>query len=67
MARWVLGCPKCNVDFTHAEISPDDRLPDPFLRNPAKPEFPTGGLTIMCPNCGKASVYQRHQLIYRAA
>jgi phage FluMu protein Com len=32
----------------------------------AKPEFPAAGLKIKCPNCKKSSVYQPHQLMYRA-
>jgi len=67
VARWILDCPNCKGDFTHTEISPNDRLPDTFLRSTPKPEFPTGGLTITCPNCGNTSVYQRHQLIYQSA
>jgi hypothetical protein len=67
MARWVLGCTKCKVDFTHSEILPNNSLPDPFVGFARKPEFPTGGLAIECPHCGKASTYQRHQLIYQLA
>ena len=65
MARWVLGCKKCSVDFTHAEIPPGDGPLDPFIPGPQKPEFPTVGATVSCPNCGEAEVYQRHELIYR--
>jgi uncharacterized protein (DUF983 family) len=67
MARWVLGCSNCKVDFTHAEILQEQRSLDPFLRNTPKPELPRGGLTLICPNCGKSSVYQRYQLIYQSA
>jgi hypothetical protein len=67
MSRWVLGCVICDADFTHTEILTDDWLPDPFLPTTPKPEFPTGGLTITCPNCGAVCVYHRHQLKYRVA
>jgi hypothetical protein len=66
VARWVSGCLKCNAEFTHSEISADDRLPDTFLGGAPKPDFPAGGLTLSCPNCGEVSVYERHQLRYRA-
>jgi hypothetical protein len=63
MARWVLGCNNCKSDFTHTEIAPSDF--DPFVRTAPKPEFPAGGLSVNCPNCGEADVYQRHELTYR--
>jgi len=64
MARWVLGCPFCDKEFTHTEIAEPRRLEDYYFQ--AKPKFPDGGLRIDCPNCKKASVFQSHQLIYRA-
>jgi hypothetical protein len=68
MARWVLDCPDCNEDFTQSEIPESDSLvPDPFTGSVAKPEFPTDGLSLRCPNCKTTSVYQRYQLIYRAS
>ena len=69
-ARWVLDCPDCHRDFTHTELCPDDetRQPDPFMGWPGpKPEFPEGGLALICPNCKKSFVYQRHELIFRTS
>lgn len=67
MARWVLFCPVCNKDFTHSEIPESgSHFTDPFLGDFIKPEFPEGGLRVVCPNCRSTSVYQRYQLIYRA-
>ena len=34
-------------------------VPDPT------PEFPDGGLTVACPTCQKATVFQRFELMYR--
>jgi hypothetical protein len=69
MARWVLGCPECKVDFTHSQIDPVTRasLQDPFAWLGDKPEFPTAGLVLECPNCRTTSVYKRTQLTYRAS
>ena len=68
MARWVLSCPDCVKDFTQSEIPERSLLiPDPFTGTVVKPEFPAGGQTVACPNCKSTSVYQRHQLIYRAS
>jgi hypothetical protein len=66
MARWVLRCPDCNKNFTHSEIpeSSSSHL-DPFTGSVIKPEFPDGGQSVVCPNCKRTSVYQRHQLIYQ--
>ena len=68
MARWVLGCPGCKVDFTHSYIDTSTPVPllDPFAWLDYKPEFPSAGLTLECPNCKKSSVYSRTQLVYRA-
>jgi hypothetical protein len=60
-----LGCANCKTDITHSEIPADGRLPDTFLRGAPKPEFPNEGVTVKCPNCGEAAVYERHQLTYR--
>ena len=67
MAQWVLSCSYCHKDFTHAKISAieETRPADPFLMwSGAKPEFPPGGVTLICPNCEKSSSYQRHELAY---
>jgi endogenous inhibitor of DNA gyrase (YacG/DUF329 family) len=67
MARWVLACPECQQEFTHSEIVPSAlRELDPFTRTEVKPEFPSGGLNVLCPHCSQPSVYQRYQLLYRA-
>jgi predicted RNA-binding Zn-ribbon protein involved in translation (DUF1610 family) len=63
MERWVLNCEKCNVDIAYSEV---EKVRDPFAAF-IKPEFPNGGLKIDCPNCGETSIYQRHQLVYRAS
>lgn len=67
MSRWVLACPECNAEFTHSEILPGaPSVRDPFTRAEVKPEFPKAGLNVPCPHCSRPSVYQRHQLLYRA-
>jgi hypothetical protein len=68
MARWVLECAQCKVEFMHSEIYNDGySARDPFTLTAVKPEFPAGGLNAICPNCNSASVYQRYQLLYRTA
>jgi hypothetical protein len=69
MRRWVLNCGNFNKDFTHSEMVADRKGPlrDPFDWIEAKPDFPTGGLSLECPNCKKTSVYQRQELTYRAS
>ena len=64
VARWFLGCPSCNTDFTYCEVSDESGL---FAWSGAKPEFPGGGLTIKCPNCESSDLYQRSQLIYESS
>jgi hypothetical protein len=64
MPRWVLNCPECHSDFAHSDVE-DARLEDYLF--PAKPEFPVDGLRVECPHCHRASLFQRHQLIYRAS
>jgi hypothetical protein len=64
MARWVLGCPHCNEDFTHKEVRSDTGA---FAWSAVKPEFPDGGLNVICPNCNKLSVYQRSELTYHTS
>jgi endogenous inhibitor of DNA gyrase (YacG/DUF329 family) len=63
MSRWVLNCPDCHEDFTHTEIA-KTKLEDYFFDR--KPEFPVDGLSMECPNCHKTSLFQRHELTYRA-
>jgi uncharacterized protein YbaR (Trm112 family) len=63
MAAWVLACPDCKGEFQHAKI--DDRtLLDYF--HPIKPVFPHEGLAVVCPSCTHETVFNRHQLVYRA-
>jgi endogenous inhibitor of DNA gyrase (YacG/DUF329 family) len=64
MASWLLHCPECRKEFRHSPI-PSRTLTDLFF--PMKPDFPKGGLQIKCPNCMKASTFQRHDLKYSAA
>jgi hypothetical protein len=67
MPWWVLECPQCKQEFTHSEVSKSHAsIPDPFIRDDVKPEFPVSGLTLSCPNCNQPSNYLRHQLFYRA-
>jgi hypothetical protein len=67
MARWVLECSQCKTEFTHSEISESGfTVVDPFTLTATKPEFPAGGVTIVCPNCKGATVYVRYELLYRA-
>lgn len=63
MSRWVLDCPSCHEEFTHAEIK-RERLEDYFLPEP-KPQFPDGGLSIDCPHCHMKSLYEGRQLRFR--
>jgi hypothetical protein len=63
MARWILSCPHCDAEFTHSQIL---AIPNPF-EFVIKPEFPDGGVNVACPDCTIATVYQRHELIYRAS
>lgn len=66
MAHWVLECASCKNEFTHSEIVESHSLRDPFTLNETKPEFPDGGLSVVCPICKETGVYQRHELLYRA-
>jgi len=68
VAYWVLTCFDCNSVFPHTDLSKLDYSlrSDPFLRSAPKPEFPSVGIELECPNCNKSSVYYRHQLFYRA-
>lgn len=61
VASWVLNCPLCNTEFTHSEIG--STLEDYYL--PLRPTFPSGGLSIECPNCKEASLFQQNELTYR--
>ena len=68
MARWVLECAHCKVEFPHSDINVDGYSAfDPFTLTATKPEFPQDGLSVVCPNCSNTFVYQRYQLLYRVA
>ena len=60
------GMPRMRKEFFHSEVSSNSSLFDPFAGAAVKPEFPNGGQSVPCPYCGQPSIYQRHQLIYRA-
>jgi len=63
MQRWVLDCPKCKAELTHSQVHDSDFSgSDPYACL-TKPKFPDGGLSVLCPNCKIAFVYQRYQLI----
>jgi hypothetical protein len=60
--RWMLFCADCKKEFTHSEVADGG----PFSAWTAiKPDFPEAGLQIECPNCRKAFVYQRYELVLR--
>jgi DNA-directed RNA polymerase subunit RPC12/RpoP len=63
MASWGLRCVKCGRSFMHSPIA-DEHIDDYFF--PPKPEFPTPGSELKCPNCGYTALYQRSDLIYQA-
>jgi len=63
MASWVLQCEKCRKKFFHSEIA--DSL-ESLLFVPPKPEFPSKGSEIECPNCHAKALYQRVELTYQA-
>jgi hypothetical protein len=67
MARWVLYCSHCDAEITHSQIYEGvSSIPGPF-ESVTKPEFPDGGLSLVCTNCKGTSVYLRHQLLYKAS
>ena len=63
MPRWVLTCPECGKEFTHSNIERTSMAD--FYLDP-KPQFPSDGSKIECPNCKNSSVYQHFDLAYRA-
>jgi hypothetical protein len=68
MARWVLNCPRCKQEFVHSDIPANvSTVRDLFVGFATKPEFPKGGVTMLCPNCKEMALYQRYQLVYRAS
>ena len=71
MARWTLECSVCHQGFTYTEIpeTVETGLLDPFLTwsGPPKPEFPSSGMDLVCPNCQQHSTYHRHELIFQSS
>jgi hypothetical protein len=57
------------MEFVHAEIDPSVRptFHDPFEWLAERPQFPSAGANLKCPNCEKTSLYRRYQLTYRAS
>jgi len=67
MARWLLFCPECDQFFMHSKVlEAQTTLHSPFILIGETPEFPEGGVSLVCPHCKRASLYQQHQLIYRS-
>jgi hypothetical protein len=63
MPQCVLNCQHCHKPVTHGEINLASLASYDPLWAP-KPDFPEGGLRMMCPNCKKPSTYQRYELLY---
>src|ERR1700722_15557478 len=61
-ASWALKCPECKMDFTYAEVPPDNGV---FAWSSEKPEFPDCGLRISCRHCGTFAHHYRTQLFYQ--
>jgi hypothetical protein len=62
MSQCVLSCHHCHKPVTHGEIDLASLASYDPLWAP-KPDFPEGGLRMMCPNCKKPSTYQRYELL----
>ena len=65
MAAWDLNCAVCNRRLTQFVI--EDTVEEDAVENyffPKKPDFPKGGKTLECPNCGYKGTYQRNDLVY---
>ena len=65
MPRWMLYCSLCRRVFPHSEVTFDSSVANPFGWLGNKPNFPDGGLSLKCPNCMEAALYQRYQLFYQ--
>jgi hypothetical protein len=63
MPNWMLSCPKCNRQFVHSAI--DAKTLESSFFSP-KPNFPTSGSELTCPNCQHKTIYQRVELTYHA-
>jgi DNA-directed RNA polymerase subunit RPC12/RpoP len=67
MSQWILTCSTCGKDFPHSsmhENSKHENLTFIKLVLLRKPEFPSEGLALDCPHCGKSATYQRYDLLY---
>jgi hypothetical protein len=60
MARWVFTCKNCYKIVPHAEIG--NTLTDYFF--PKKPEVPSEGQELECPECKTKSTYHQNELWY---
>jgi hypothetical protein len=63
MPQCVLNCQHCHKPVTRGEINLASLASYDPLWAP-KPDFPEGGLRMMCSNCKKPSTYQRYELMY---
>jgi DNA-directed RNA polymerase subunit RPC12/RpoP len=61
MCHWALRCSICGEEIPHSSVV--ENLPFTYLDLPHKPQFPTEGLDLACPHCGKSAIYQRHELV----
>jgi DNA-directed RNA polymerase subunit RPC12/RpoP len=61
MASWVLNCTSCKAEFEHSKINQDGME---YFQLPMKPDFPSGGSELVCPECGHEATYQRTNLRY---
>ena len=62
MPHWVLVCSACHADVNLWPILTDD-IAEFFM--PSKPDIPSQGLDMRCPNCGHDGVYTRTDILYR--
>ena len=61
MAIWVLSCTSCKAEFEYSKINQDGIE---YFQLPMKPDFPSGGRALVCPECGYKAIYQRINLRY---
>jgi DNA-directed RNA polymerase subunit RPC12/RpoP len=62
MSQWILTCSTCGKDFPHSSMH--ENLTFSKLVLLRKPEFPSDGLVLDCPHCGKSATYQHYDLLY---
>jgi phage FluMu protein Com len=58
----MLNCPRCKTAFIHSKVKANAEPPFLLFQKIAKPEFPSSGVSLECPNCKAISIYQRYQL-----